>query len=262
MSQKTNTKECRQQYYQENKDQIKASVKEYYLNNKEKVRAYNKIYQKAYAEENADVISEKKQSLRAKLKAEIMSHYSGGTVSCTCGYNDIRALSIDHIEGGGTQHRKEIASGGLYRWLKKNGFPEGYQVLCMNCQFIKRYENNEHAKLSREEGQRRRALGQLNKRTGDSKYQGITKERDKFLVRISKGGKTVRLGLFEASEIVEAAKNYDYHALNVWGRELCYLNFPDFDYAGFTPRVVVDYDPAEQSATSIFQPPSTQTTTT
>jgi hypothetical protein len=39
-------------------------------------------------------------------------------------------------------------SGGLefYRWLIKNNYPEGYQTLCMNDQFIKKAENKEIAR--------------------------------------------------------------------------------------------------------------------
>jgi hypothetical protein len=36
-----------------------------------------------------------------------------------------------------------FAGYGFYTWLKKNGFPEGLQVLCMNCNWVKRVENNE-----------------------------------------------------------------------------------------------------------------------
>jgi hypothetical protein len=61
-------------------------------------------------------------------------------------------LSIDHINGNGAEHRRELkrttggSTGGhdFYRWLKNNNFPDGYQVLCMNCQFIKKIENKEH----------------------------------------------------------------------------------------------------------------------
>lgn len=62
-----------------------------------------------------------------------------------CQFSDIRALSIDHINGDGAKHRKEIGGGRIYRWLLKQDFPEGFQVLCMNCQFIKAHENHEFA---------------------------------------------------------------------------------------------------------------------
>lgn len=61
----------------------------------------------------------------------------GGPVCCSCGYVNVLALSIDHINGGGTKHRKTIGGGSnFYTWLKKNNYPPGYRVLCMNCQFI------------------------------------------------------------------------------------------------------------------------------
>ncbi|MBQ1081587.1 hypothetical protein [Nocardiopsis sp. B62] len=48
-------------------------------------------------------------------------------------------LCIDHIEGGGNQHRAElfgdrrIASHRFRSWLRAQGWPPGHQVLCFNC---------------------------------------------------------------------------------------------------------------------------------
>jgi len=39
---------------------------------------------------------------------------------------------IDHVNGGGNTHRKEVGKT-VYRWLRKQGYPEGYRVLCDNC---------------------------------------------------------------------------------------------------------------------------------
>ena len=88
----------------------------------------------------------KQQYMRRKM--DVMSHYSNGVPKCaTCGIEDIRVLSIDHVEGGGNAHKKStgvMTSGDkMYHWLRKNKYPPGFQVLCMNCQFIKRHENNE-----------------------------------------------------------------------------------------------------------------------
>jgi hypothetical protein len=80
------------------------------------------------------------------MKLSILSYYSNGTVRCSsCGTTDIRTLSIDHINGGGTKHIKELhkMSKNFYNWLIENNYPPGYQVLCMNCQWVKRHENNE-----------------------------------------------------------------------------------------------------------------------
>lgn len=83
-----------------------------------------------------------------KKKETAIQHYSP-TMTCQwegCGWNDLRALTIDHINGSGIKHRKTIgkkAGWHFYAWLIKQGFPEGYQVLCMNHQFIKRIVNHE-----------------------------------------------------------------------------------------------------------------------
>ncbi len=82
-----------------------------------------------------------------KIKKEVFSHYSGGEPCCKrCGITDLRILTMDHINGNGYQHRKEIKKRGssFYCWTKKNGYPNDLQILCHNCQWIKRIENFEH----------------------------------------------------------------------------------------------------------------------
>ncbi len=71
---------------------------------------------------------------RRKRKAEVIGHY-GGVCAC-CGEDDLDVLSIDHVNGGGARHRRELKAKGEvfgYHWLKKNGFPLGFRVLCLNC---------------------------------------------------------------------------------------------------------------------------------
>lgn len=73
-----------------------------------------------------------------KLRVDAFNRYGGPKCAC-CGETSWAFLSLDHINGGGCKHRREMKGGGLftYRWLKKHGYPEGYQVLCMNCNFGK-----------------------------------------------------------------------------------------------------------------------------
>lgn len=80
-------------------------------------------------------ISTRQQEARRKLKQEVFGAYGG--VKCSkCGFDaDLDVLQIDHINGGGTKHLKEIGRARLYNWLKKNNFPPGYRVLCSNCNF-------------------------------------------------------------------------------------------------------------------------------
>jgi len=77
-----------------------------------------------------------------ELKINVLTHYGNGKCACViCGFDDLRALSIDHIEGGGNEHRRKVGRQ-IYLWLREQDYPEGYQTLCMNCQFIKRYKND------------------------------------------------------------------------------------------------------------------------
>ena len=91
--------------------------------------------------------NESQYSYRERKKEAVYNHYSNGTNRCAvCGESRIACLSIDHIRGGGTKHKSTLRlSGGdtFYRWLIRNNYPKGYQILCMNCQFVKRVMNNE-----------------------------------------------------------------------------------------------------------------------
>lgn len=74
---------------------------------------------------------------KLKTKTTVINHYSNGTMHCRCcKETEMGFLSIDHINGGGNKHRKKIGSyagGAFYRWLIKNNFPDGFQILCYNC---------------------------------------------------------------------------------------------------------------------------------
>lgn len=57
-----------------------------------------------------------------------------------CGIADPRVLQIDHINGGGNKERK--LGGHKYR-QKILAHLEDYQILCANCNWIKKFERNE-----------------------------------------------------------------------------------------------------------------------
>jgi hypothetical protein len=67
-----------------------------------------------------------------KLRQQVFAAYGGARCAC-CGEAERLFLCIDHREGGGYRHRKEIGAGRFYRWLRLKAFPPGYQVLCHNC---------------------------------------------------------------------------------------------------------------------------------
>lgn len=74
------------------------------------------------------------------LKEKAISYYSDGKMCCKqCGYNDIRALALDHVDDGGGKHRKTVKVS-IGAWCRTQKYPPGFQVLCMNCNWIKEME--------------------------------------------------------------------------------------------------------------------------
>lgn len=113
----------------------KKRVKEWYWNNggKEKASIYHKKRRKEKPEEYR--IAYKKWSW--KYKIDCINIY-GGKCAC-CGEKEPKFLAIDHIAGNGNSHRKEIKKNKIYLWLKRMGYPQGFQVLCHNCNMAKAY---------------------------------------------------------------------------------------------------------------------------
>lgn len=75
-----------------------------------------------------------------RYKTDCMNAY-GGCVCACCSEKNMEFLSLDHIHGGGNQERKQMRkegiTGSMYRYLKSKGYPPGFQILCMNCNWAK-----------------------------------------------------------------------------------------------------------------------------
>lgn len=79
---------------------------------------------------------------RSTARLQALQHYSGALPHCACcGETTTEFLTIDHIQGGGTAHRKQIGRGGtaMAVYLRKRGYPPGYQILCYNCNCAKAF---------------------------------------------------------------------------------------------------------------------------
>ena len=83
-----------------------------------------------------------KKKRNKKLKEDVFNAYGGNVCAC-CGETEFGFLSIDHVNNDGYIMRKEIGEGGyrFYNWLRKNKFPDSFQVLCTNCQHGKARNN-------------------------------------------------------------------------------------------------------------------------
>ena len=122
-----NRDKCREkdrEYMRRNREKYNQRKREYYKSNKRKFADKHKVYQK-------------ERYKRLRLLA--LQKYCLGEIQCSCcGEKEIKFLCIDHIDGGGTKHRKSIGKSNTYMWLKKNNYPKGFQVLCANCNMAKR----------------------------------------------------------------------------------------------------------------------------
>jgi hypothetical protein len=92
----------------------------------------SKVRRKTYYVKTAEKLNKESKGKRIELRIEVLSAYSKNLECEICKENHIEFLVIDHISGGGNKHRNETRSL-FYNWLKKQSYPDGYRVLCYNC---------------------------------------------------------------------------------------------------------------------------------
>jgi hypothetical protein len=63
----------------------------------------------------------------------VYAHY-GAFCSC-CGETEPLFLTIDHVNDDAPEDRRAGKHGGTmrYLWIIKQGFPDCYRILCLNC---------------------------------------------------------------------------------------------------------------------------------
>src|SRR5687768_12623878 len=96
-------------------------------------------YMKSYHQQNPHKWRIASRKYYHKFRQQILEFY--GKKCGRCGFDDVRALQIDHVHGGGTKEVQGQNRIFVYRRALKN--PEDYQLLCANCNWIKRDENQE-----------------------------------------------------------------------------------------------------------------------
>ncbi len=146
-------------WYIEHKDAVKLRQREYEKSHKvsinkrkrkyrqrphiaEHLRAYNlkRYHDDAEYRKRCLRLAKEKRIQKRRELIEFM-----GAVCQKCGFEDARALQIDHINGGGrNEFRKNprlVKIKVYFEHIRKNR--TNYQLLCANCNWIKRFENNE-----------------------------------------------------------------------------------------------------------------------
>ncbi len=97
----------------------------------------NKKYRLTLAGKAKNKVRQLKWRLNLKLQA--LTRYGGPRCVC-CGEERIEYLNLDHINNNGSEEREEagtVGGYGFYLWLKKKGWPSGYQVMCWACNVSK-----------------------------------------------------------------------------------------------------------------------------
>ena len=130
---KITKKEYWKTWYLENKERESSRKRKWYQRNKKRLslkREKNKVEKNTY-------LKGRYLSLKKRLFEFL------GNKCAICGFSNIFALQLDHINGGGNRERKKLKSATSI-YLKALKHPENYQILCANCNWIKRGINNEN----------------------------------------------------------------------------------------------------------------------
>ena len=149
--------EVQKKYRETHKQKIKEHEKKFYEDSKHRARKYetNRLWRANNLERYRENARRSGRNQRIKIKKEILRLLGG---KCANPYNfphpdwcnSPECLQIDHVHGHGKQEKRkfnghqDLGSNHYYRILNaiKNG-SKNYQLLCANCNWIKRFKNNE-----------------------------------------------------------------------------------------------------------------------
>ena len=105
--------------------------------------------------ENLTRVKNARDVNRLKILKHYSKHLSNSNIPCCrcCGENfHVDFLAIDHIAGirqmdleselKKLKYSSKLRNQNLHRWIIKNNFPKGFQILCTNCNFAKGMKKN------------------------------------------------------------------------------------------------------------------------
>jgi predicted HNH restriction endonuclease len=106
----------------------------YYQGNRESMLAGARRYR----DRNRSSINERSRERNWALRVEAIQRY-GGVCSC-CGEEEMKFLTLDHPNGDGATHRRQLkvkAGVQFYKALRREDYATPMQVLCFNCHMAK-----------------------------------------------------------------------------------------------------------------------------
>lgn len=141
---------CNQRnWIKNNRERKNTTQRKYYKTRIKESRKYQNEYYQKYIEKHRQYNKIWARERTARFREEIFAKY--GDKCKKCGFPDKRALQVDHINGGGgkefrLQEPYAKARRTLYKKILEDNTGK-YQILCANCNWIKRFENNEMRRI-------------------------------------------------------------------------------------------------------------------
>ena len=129
-------------YYLKNILKVKECHKKYRLINKDKCSQQMKVYNAI--PEIRDRRIKTSKAFRVGVRSKIYDIL--GDKCIKCGFSDKRALQFDHINGGGSEERRKFNSYQIMKFYSENPIlaKQKLQVLCANCNWIKKHDEYEN----------------------------------------------------------------------------------------------------------------------
>ena len=166
------SKAKKKEWVNRNRTKIRAQQREWYKNNKEARIAKVVEWQR----NNREYCNQRDRKKRKANRIVVLSHYSGGVPNCDiCKENILEFLALDHKNGNGSEHRKELNGRDIIDWVISKGFPDGYRVLCNNCNLKSRDNSRPSTKTTQQERLRGKRTRTKLKRNVIENYGGHCK---------------------------------------------------------------------------------------
>jgi hypothetical protein len=131
-----------------NKAKRRKYSRDWYKRNKKKAYAATR----AWVKKNPEKVREAQKNFRHNLRKRVLEKLGAKCNNPACqwlnadgsrGCIDARCLQVDHVLGGGTQENEALNSRNQFYYKVLEDSTGAYQLLCANCNWIKRHTNRE-----------------------------------------------------------------------------------------------------------------------
>lgn len=113
---------------------------------REKARERDRLYRLSNLADIRRKTAERTLAFHHSLRIRALQHLGG---KChRCGFEDPRALQIDHVNSDGAAERKSLSTSRILKAVIDSVPGERYQCVCANCNWIARHERGEHRGVS------------------------------------------------------------------------------------------------------------------